>query len=55
MKIWQHRDMCLSLAKINTYRQRREYDIMLKWIKELREKLNDLEQHYIHKKGGFSD
>lgn len=55
MKVWSHKDICLSVAKINAYRQREEYDIMRKWINELREKLNDLEHHFCVAKKGEHD
>lgn len=46
MKMWEHRDLCLSVAKINAYRTKDMPREVVLWINELQDKLKDLKECY---------
>lgn len=46
MQIWQHSDLCLSVGKINAYRNKKMWKEARQWAKELQGKLTDLQQFF---------
>ena len=46
MKLWEHADLCMSVAKINSYRRLKDNKKVIQWCNELLDKIRDIKEYY---------